>query len=391
MRITANAQNTHFEDGYEAFFNDFDAFQAEIKQQEKESEWYAGIPSNSIRLMGAYPVEHPSLLDKYPDIPPEVLMDTLNSTKLLISDDGNEYQCLRDVAISSLLNTAKINGSALGKLVPADFENVLNTCLKIADGSSLMLMRRGKVSAITSANQYEIMPQPVLLGVTTTALRMKFGKNDFLYGNCSHGYTNAVFELYEAKDELNKKYAEAIGKTRSLHTIDFMPIVRFSTSDVGFSAATASPEFRLRSGATFRVSSPIKVEHKKNSRSESKSGVQRYEEALNMLFPQFMELAKLVEPMARLIIQHPKNAILLMAKKVGLPKKYAVRAQEDIDRLCGDAPCSMHDVYLSIAECTAFAAQEGVTGKRLDDISDCVAKVLCLPWSEYDVGGDVNW
>ena len=54
MRITANAQNTHFEDGYEAFFNDFDAFQA-VSAQKPAKSW--GIP-HAAGWRATFPVKY---------------------------------------------------------------------------------------------------------------------------------------------------------------------------------------------------------------------------------------------------------------------------------------------------------------------------------------------
>lgn len=78
----------------------------------------------------------------------DILKDTLDGTQLVLRD-GNEYIPIRNCAIKTILERAKISGNALSKVEKSVFAKILNYCLKVADGQALL-----KVADRKSIRQY---------------------------------------------------------------------------------------------------------------------------------------------------------------------------------------------------------------------------------------------
>ena len=97
--------------------------------------------------------------------------------------------------------------------------------------------------------------------------------------------------------------------------------------------------------------------------------------------------------MAKCEIYNPLNTLVGLCKKAGISKKYAAEAYDDIKNFTADGTrsCYMDDIYLAIAGCTATAKHMGVKGYKLLEIEECVAKILCYVWAEFDVPGSVAW
>ena len=74
----------------------------------------------------------------------EAIQDTAENLKLAIKV-GDKFFPLRDTAYKSLLDRAKISGSALPKLPREKLADVLNSCLTLHKDSALLLVREEKV------------------------------------------------------------------------------------------------------------------------------------------------------------------------------------------------------------------------------------------------------
>ena len=119
------------------------------------------------------------------------------------------------------------------------------------------------------------MPISKLVDITERALNDKFGNLKFVSAENNYTYTSALWELPEAQDDLLEAYDKCVQKhTKRLHGKNFMPAIRFISSDVGKYAATAIPLFKMN-GTYFRINSGIKVAHKLGT--GNKVGIENYE------------------------------------------------------------------------------------------------------------------
>ena len=99
-----------------------------------------------------------------PSVSQEAIADTAANLGLAIRV-GGRYFPLRDTAYKSLLDRAKINGTALPKLARTKLAEVLNSCLELHKDSALLLIRGEKVSAAHSGDSrdYSILEIDQLL------------------------------------------------------------------------------------------------------------------------------------------------------------------------------------------------------------------------------------
>ena len=85
------------------------------------------------------------------EVTEDAIADTADHLGLAVKVDGRWFP-LRDTSYPSLLDRAKINGTALPKLSLEKLSGVLNTCLPLHKSEALMLIRDEKVSAAHSGD-----------------------------------------------------------------------------------------------------------------------------------------------------------------------------------------------------------------------------------------------
>ena len=100
-------------------------------------------------------------------------------------------------ANKSLLDRAKIGGTALPKLSRSVLAEVLNACLKLYSSSALLLIRDEKVSAVHSGDStdYSVLPINELLGTLKAKLDARFPGNEYECGYCDHSLVSASWKM----------------------------------------------------------------------------------------------------------------------------------------------------------------------------------------------------
>ena len=94
----------------------------------------------------------------------EAVSDTAENLGLALRVGGDLYP-IRMTAYKTLLDRAKISGTALPKLKRKELADVLNACLAVHSSEALLLVRDEKVSATHSgdARDYSVLPIDELL------------------------------------------------------------------------------------------------------------------------------------------------------------------------------------------------------------------------------------
>ena len=77
----------------------------------------------------------------------DIIADTMENTSLLLKVNGETFP-VRSCAIKSILERARISGHALNKVSKAVFTQILNYCMDVASGDSLIKVADDKVSAV---------------------------------------------------------------------------------------------------------------------------------------------------------------------------------------------------------------------------------------------------
>lgn len=372
-------------DTYCEDFTDLSAFQAGINDLEQNSEWMENVRSATIQTTGIMGIEAPLIADKY-GLAPALVADTAASTSLLATVDNTQY-CVRDTAIGTLEETAKLSGLALSRVSPENLATILNLALEVAKGKTMVLKRFGKASAFLS-NNYCRMPQPELLESVIGSLENQFGGIEFESGYISHSYTKCVFALEEMREELSAPYIAALSNANKAPA-DVLPCVEFRTSDTGCCAATLQPFFWHKGAAPLVLCDPIKVHHKHTGKELE--GVSLFEERSRELFSLFKKSAEKVAEMDTIMVQHPRNALICICKRLNLPKKYGGMVEETLVRELGENPCTFYDLYLYISEILTLAKKDGKTEQEMWRLSESVARTVTLNIHAFDLAGSYAW
>ena len=370
---------------------DLDDFIDAVDAIQSETKWTPGVTTSGLRVEAMDgPIEAEQIARRC-GCSYAAAYDTGEGTKLMLKT-GFLHECLRDTAMPSLFRAAKVNGPALGRMSQHSLKEVLNYCLEVANGQTLVMRRGEKVSALMSDNNggYKIMPQDELVEIALRKMHDKFGSVHFIGGSINHNVTSFLVELPDAKEKLTDAYNEIVG--HSGRTVDLMPAVRFMTSDTGYSAATLLPLYRDTKvqGIYFPVNQGLKVEHDR-TRKGNLEGVEKFAVVAGELHAKFNDTNETIAKMAATTINHPLNAYILMTQKAGIAKKYSKEGYTDLENYTGLNPCSMHDIYLSATRAIGAGVDAGLRGSALISLEDSVAKLLTMKWEDFDIPGMVAW
>lgn len=126
----------------------------------------------------------------------EAVDDTAENLGLAMRVNGELYP-VRMTAYKSLLDRAKIGGTALPKLSREVLAEVLNECLKLYSADALLLIRDEKISAVHSGDEvdYSVLPIDELLKVLQAKLDARFSGNEFESGYCDHSLVSASWRI----------------------------------------------------------------------------------------------------------------------------------------------------------------------------------------------------
>lgn len=149
-----------------------------LTERGKASKWIRK-PTKSLRLL---PLEKE--LDQMEDVPSEILKDTERNTQLVLKVKGELYP-VRKCAIRTILSRAGVSGTALRKLEKPTYARVVNYCLQVASGDSLIKVSDGKISAVHGgdAHDYCILDMKTIFETTMKYLHKEFKGSTYLEGS----------------------------------------------------------------------------------------------------------------------------------------------------------------------------------------------------------------
>ena len=318
-----------------------------------------------------------------------IVADTLNNTALAAEINGAFYP-VRQTAIKTILERANINGPALRKVSKPILARILNDCMQVQKGQSLIRYSEDKISAIHSGdNSYAILEIPELFQVTGDWVETNFPGYKFSNGTYEHAMSTAMWEI-DDYDELIKSYKEFLDKHSIAHG-DISLALRLTTSDVGIYGANLYPMLFTNSGANvISLGHPIKTTHRNSANLEG------FKEKLDDLFPQFSLAIGKLQELAEVEVNYPINCMSNVMKKIRIPKKMALEALEHFKSINGSTPCTAHDIYFGICHVIFLTGCETASGFRIADMEENVARALTLLASkrrlaEYDIASSFSW
>ena len=316
----------------------------------------------------------------------DAIEDTAENLKLAIKVKDKFFP-LRDTAYKSLLDRAKVGGSALPKLPREKLAELINSCLALHKDSALLLVRDEKVSAAHSGDtrDYSVLEIDQLLDGLQSKMDERFPGNQFSGGYVDHSITSASWTLPDQKTELLDTYTKLLaaeGKTAMAAKL--MPGIRFSTSDTGVASAKVSA---LLVGLQYpiHIGGMISVEHRRQSK------VPDFVESLDRLFAQFGDSVARLSGLLSIHLDHPVNAMTAICKRLALPKKAAMEAIDMFEMAIGEDSATAHDVFVAMQEIPFILKTQGTPESKLLALQENMARALTLKWRDYDYAREVKW
>ena len=317
----------------------------------------------------------------------ESVMDTAKNLGLAISMKGTRYP-VRDTAYKSLLDRAKVSGTALTKLPREALARTLNDCLATQKtASTLVLIRDQKVSAVHSGDEkdYSVLPIGELMESVKTKLDERFPGNSFDYGYSDHSLTSAAWSLPDQKDDLLGNYHKTLAaQGKAAVASKLIPGIRFSTSDTGVASAKVSA-LLLGLRYPIRIGGMVSTEHRRQAK------VGDFQNSLDMLFAQFEDSVARLEKLTTVFLDHPVNAMTAICKKLSMPKKTALEAIAMFEMAYGGGTATAHDVFMAMQEIMFMLKTENTPESKMLLLEESMARALTLNWPKYDYAKAVGW
>ena len=316
----------------------------------------------------------------------EAVDDTVNNLGLAMMVD-HQYYPIRGTAYKSLLDRAKIGGTALAKLSRTALADVLNACLRLYHAEALLLLRDEKVAAVHSGDEadYSVLPVDELLAALQKKLDERFSGSEFEGGYCDHSLVSASWSMPGQKEELLEDYTKTLEEKGQKHmAAKLMPGIRFVTSDTGVASAKVSA---LLVGGQYpiHIGSCISVDHR------HKKSVADFADKLDQLFAQFGDSVAKLQKLLEIPLDYPVNAMTRACKKLSMPKKAAVEAIAMYEMASGGVPATAHDVFMAMQEIPYILKTQKTPQSKMLTVEENMARALSFRWSEYDLAKGVDY
>ena len=286
-----------------------------------------------------------------------------------------------------MLERARISGTALNKVSREVFAQILNCCMGVASGDSLIRIADEKVSAVHGGDpkDYAVMEMLPLFEHVCDYVNRVFPGNHFVTAHFDHLMATAIWRLDGQSDKLLDTYRREVA-AKGLDPNGIVPALRFTTSDVGWSGANLYPIFlHGNSDRIIPLGYPIKTDHR--------SGVDLdyFDSQLSLLYSRFCDAIEDQSKLLDIEIQYPETALLGVLKRIGAPRKASYEALDYFLAIHGSSPCTAYELYMQMSDVIFSAQCDGASALRISQLEETVARALHVNWREYDHPGPVKW
>lgn len=374
----------------DSYFTTFSSYLAMLdyhEEQTKNSRWVR-CPVKELQVE---PLDKASpLIGSTGSFATEVSLDAVNDTAanlgLAVRVNGELYP-VRDTAYKSLLDRAKIGGSALPKLKRNMLSDVLNACLQLHSAETLLLIRDQKISATHSGDEsdYSVLQINELLKVLKAKLDARFPESEFENGYCDHSIVSGSWKMPKQKEDLLGTYAKTLtAQGKATLAGKLIPGIRFVSSDTGVASAKVSA-LLLGGQYPIHIGGCISVDHRHQSK------VSDFDTALDQLFAQFGDSIAKLQKLLEIQLDYPINAMTRVCKKLCMPKKPALEAIAMFEMSYGGGVATAHDVFMAMQEILFILKSENVPESKLLSIEENMARALSINWNDFDLAKKVEY
>jgi len=356
-----------------------------IKEMEENDRWVT-VPSRSIEF-SALPTDLTKVDEMlaaffFSEDDRDIVVDTMKNVGLVAMIDGAFY-CIRDCALKTIFERAKINGTALSRLTRESLAEVLNRCMLVSRGDALVYLSHGKISAMHGgdSSDYCVLPISELYETLEAELSSRFPDNYFGSGYSDHCFSTAIWSFPEQTEALLGAYDKELF-VHGLSGSTLIPGIRFTTSNTAMSGANIYPYITdTTRRAAIRLGSAVKVPHKYSAE------ISTFQKEVEMLYPKFVNTAKVLNKLLNVNLFYPLNAMAEVMKNIKIPKKIAFETLEAFQVRHGDGPSTAHEAFWGISEAIFFMRADGASESKIAETEDKIARALHLNWTDYDIGG----
>jgi len=366
-----------YADAYNSTFANESELLKFIKERRENAEWKR-VKTSEVKVKAIDEVQTDA------SIRPLVWKDTLNNTKLLLETEDGNYP-IRNCAIKTILERARISGNALSKVERNVFAEILNHCLNVAKGDALIKIADEKVTALHGGdeNDYAILEMTDLFEKITEYFSKNFPGYKYEGGSFEHSLVSAIWSFPNSL-KLISTYKNELLK-RGIPYKEILPAVRFVTSDAGVSGANLYPMLLTNRNKGIALGSPLKVEHK------NRANMKDFTANLNFIYARYLDSINSLSKLLSIDIDYPLQTMMHVMKAIGVTKKLAYSALELYKAQVGDKPCTAHDLYLGINEVIFFLECDGATSSKIIQMEENVARALRINWKEHDYPSEIKW
>lgn len=379
-----------YADNFRRTFDDPGDFIQFLKERKENSRWMTAPSRNLVFESLEKNTQMGELYLKLYDHDDraEIIADTMENTSLLLKVNGETYP-VRSCAIKSILERARISGHALNKVSKSIFTQILNYCMDVASGDSLIKVADDKVSAVHGGDpkDYAILEILPLVQCVRSILDRDFAGNHFLTANFDHSIVTAIWSLDGQANELMETYRQAVAEKGVTEAMSARPGLRFTTSDVGVSAANLYPILLLGgSNRIIPLGDPLKLDHKNGADLDA------FASSMDQLYACFKESIERQQQLLDVEIRYPYTTMLGVLKRIGITKKMSYEVADLFAGQSGvSSGCNAYQLYLAMSDVIFLAQCEGASAYRIAQLEENIARALRINWHEYDRPGDFKW
>ena len=379
-----------YADNFRRTFDDPGDFIQFLKERKENSRWMTAPSRNLVFESLEKNTQMGELYLKLYDHDgrAEIIADTMENTSLLLKVNGETYP-VRSCAIKSILERARISGHALNKVSKSIFTQILNYCMDVASGDSLIKVADDKVSAVHGGDpkDYAILEILPLVQCVRSFLDRDFAGNHFLTANFDHSIVTAIWSLDGQANELMETYRQAVAEKGVTEAMSARPGLRFTTSDVGVSAANLYPILLLGgSNRIIPLGDPLKLDHKNGADLDA------FASSMDQLYACFKESIERQQQLLDVEIRYPYTTMLGVLKRIGITKKMSYEVADLFAGQSGvSSGCNAYQLYLAMSDVIFLAQCEGASAYRIAQLEENIARALRINWHEYDRPGDFKW
>ncbi|OLR66140.1 hypothetical protein [Intestinimonas butyriciproducens] len=379
-----------YADNFRRTFDDPGDFIQFLKERKENSRWMTAPSRNLVFESLEKNTQMGELYLKLYDHDgrAEIIADTMENTSLLLKVNGETYP-VRSCAIKSILERARISGHALNKVSKSIFTQILNYCMDVASGDSLIKVADDKVSAVHGGDpkDYAILEILPLVQCVRSFLDRDFAGNHFLTANFDHSIVTSIWSLDGQANELMETYRQAVAEKGVTEAMSARPGLRFTTSDVGVSAANLYPILLLGgSNRIIPLGDPLKLDHKNGADLDA------FASSMDQLYACFKESIERQQQLLDVEIRYPYTTMLGVLKRIGITKKMSYEVADLFAGQSGvSSGCNAYQLYLAMSDVIFLAQCEGASAYRIAQLEENIARALRINWHEYDRPGDFKW